>query len=183
MDSGNDKKREALYVVQILQDLGRLNAIQITFQNCMFCIWVLYKLSISIFMFRQLFVISMLIKDQFWCLQTFLELRGHYFVLIASFDNIVVSIYDGLVVPGGREPQYLALNEYFLKLVKQFSDSNKPIASICLVQLILTGAGVLKEKTCTTYPIVKHFIIVAGGVWKYLELISTCFVDRNLLFP
>ena len=74
MDSGNDKKREALYAVQILKDLGRLNAIWITFQNYMFCLWVLYKLSISIFMFRQLFVISMLIKDQFWCLQNYLEL-------------------------------------------------------------------------------------------------------------
>ena len=29
MDSGNDKKREALYAVQILKDLGRLNAIWI----------------------------------------------------------------------------------------------------------------------------------------------------------
>ena len=58
MDSGNDKKREALYAVQILKDLGRLNAIWITFQNYMFCLWVLHKLSISIFMFRQLFVIS-----------------------------------------------------------------------------------------------------------------------------
>ena len=67
MDSVNDKKREALYAFQILKDLGRWNSIWITFQNYMFCLWVLYKLSIIIFMFRQLFVISMLIKDQFWC--------------------------------------------------------------------------------------------------------------------
>ena len=75
----------------------------------------------------------MLITDQFWCLQTYSELRGHYFVLTASFDDIDGTIYDGLVVPGGRAPEYLALNESVLKLVRQFSDSNKPIASICHV--------------------------------------------------
>ena len=52
MDFGNDKKREALYAVQILRDLGRLNAIWITFQNYMFFLWVLYKLSIITFIFR-----------------------------------------------------------------------------------------------------------------------------------
>ena len=36
MDPGNDKKREALYAVQILKYLGRINAIWITFQNYMF---------------------------------------------------------------------------------------------------------------------------------------------------
>ena len=52
----------------------------------------------------------MLIKDQFWCLQNYLELQGHYFVLTSSFNDIDARIYDGLVVPGGREPEYLALN-------------------------------------------------------------------------
>merc|ERR1711915_131281 len=61
--------------------------------------------------------------------QTYSELRGHYFVLTASFDDIDASMYDGLVVPGGRAPEYLALDESVLKLVKQFSDSNKPIDS------------------------------------------------------
>jgi D-lactate dehydratase len=113
--------------------------------------------------------------------QTYSELRGHYFVLTASFDSIDASMYDGLVVPGGRAPECLAVNESVLKLVKQFSDSNKPIASICHGQLILAGAGVLKEKTCTAYPAVKPVIVAAGGVWKDPESLSACFVDGNLI--
>ena len=65
---------------------------------------------------------------------------------MTSFDDIDASIYDGLVVPGGRAPEYIALNESILKLVKLFFYSNKPIASIFLGQLILVGASVLKEK-------------------------------------
>ncbi|XP_023529079.1 protein DJ-1 homolog D-like [Cucurbita pepo subsp. pepo] len=33
---------------------------------------------------------------------------GHNFSLIATFDEIVWDKYDGLVIPGGREPEYLA---------------------------------------------------------------------------
>ena len=122
-----------------------------------------------------------LIKDQFWWLQSYSEQRGHYFVLTASFDDIDASMYDGLVVPGGRAPEYLAVNESVLKLVKQFSDSNKPIASICHGQLILAAAGVLKEKTCTAFPTVKPVIVAAGGVWKDPESMLACIVDGNLI--
>lgn len=72
-------------------------------------------------------------------------------------------MYDGLIVPGGRASEYLALNESVLKLVKRSSDSNKPIASICCGQLILAGAGILKEKTCTAFPAVKLDILLSGG--------------------
>ena len=53
------------------------------------------------------------------------------FFLTASFDDINVRIYDGLVVPVGRSPEYLPINESTLKLAKQFSNSNKPVPSIC----------------------------------------------------
>eukprot|EP01018_Ginkgo_biloba_P030878 Gb_11208 [translate_table: standard] len=112
---------------------------------------------------------------------TYSELRGHNFVLTATFDDINASNYDGLVVPGGRAPEYLALNESVLKLVKQFSDSNKPIASICHGQLILAAAGVLKEKMCTAYPAVKPVVIAAGGIWKEPDPMSACFRDGNLI--
>jgi len=76
----------------------------------------------------------------------------------------------GLIVPGGRAPEYLVLNESVLKLVKRFSDSNKPIASICRGQSILAGAGILKEKTCTAYLAVKLDVLLSGPI-------TTCFRD------
>lgn len=113
--------------------------------------------------------------------QTYSELRGHNFELTATFDDIDARMYDGLVIPGGRAPEYLALNESVLRLVKKFSDSNKPIASICHGQLILAAAGVLKEKMCTAYPAVKPAVVAAGGAWKEPEPISACFIDGNLI--
>ena len=42
--------------------------------------------------------------------QTYSEKRGHNFTLNATFDEVNPADYDGLVIPGGRAPEYLRLN-------------------------------------------------------------------------
>lgn len=76
--------------------------------------------------------------------QTYSEKPGHNFTLTANFESVDVSGYDALVVPGGRAPEYLALNENVIALVKDFMEAKKPVASICHGQQILAAAGVLK---------------------------------------
>lgn len=113
--------------------------------------------------------------------QTYSEKPGHNFTLTADFDKVKVTDYDGLVIPGGRAPEYLALNERVLEIVKEFSISNKPIASICHGQQILAAAGVLKGKKCTAYPAVKPQVVVSGAEWLDPEPITKCFTDGNLV--
>src|SRR3954447_24192714 len=48
--------------------------------------------------------------------QTYSEKPGHNFTLNASFDEIKAGAYDALVIPGGRAPEYLRLNEQVLML-------------------------------------------------------------------
>src|ERR1700685_3062920 len=62
--------------------------------------------------------------------QTYSEKRGHNFTLNASFDDIQKQDYDGLVTPGGRAPEYIRLDKRVREIVRQFSDSIKPIAAI-----------------------------------------------------
>ena len=78
--------------------------------------------------------------------QTYSEKPGHNFSLNADFDEVKVDGYDALVIPGGRAPEYLSLNEKVLDIVRWFSKTNKPIASICHGQQILAAAGVLKVR-------------------------------------
>src|SRR6476646_9278279 len=42
--------------------------------------------------------------------QTYSEKPGHNFAVNASFADIDATQYDGLVIPGGRAPEYLRLN-------------------------------------------------------------------------
>ncbi|KAF5957933.1 hypothetical protein HYC85_005158 [Camellia sinensis] len=113
--------------------------------------------------------------------QTYSESRGHNFTLNATFDEIEVSKYDGLVLPGGRAPEYLAMNDSVLDLVKKFSNFRKPIASICHGQLILAAAGSVKGRKCTAYPSVKPVLIAAGAHWVEPETFLACNVDGNII--
>ncbi|CAM6088312.1 unnamed protein product [Calypogeia fissa] len=113
--------------------------------------------------------------------QTYSEKPGHNFVLTAAFDQIKVEEYDALVIPGGRAPEYLALEDSVLSLVHHFVDADKPIASICHGQQILAAAGVLKGKKCTAYPAVKPQVVLAGAQWLEPEPITKCFTDGNLV--
>jgi protease I len=57
--------------------------------------------------------------------------------------------YDALVVPGGRAPGYLRLDERVLEIVRHFASADKPIAALCHGPQILAAAGVLEGKSCS----------------------------------
>jgi protease I len=114
--------------------------------------------------------------------QTYSEKPGHNFAINADFDEVKAENYDGLVVPGGRAPEYIRLNEQVLEIVRSFSRDNKPIASICHGQQVLVAAGVLEGKRCTAYPAVKPDIVKAGAQWEEVnETFSNAYVDGNLV--
>jgi protease I len=97
--------------------------------------------------------------------QTYSEKRGHNFAVTADFDAVDPAHYDALVIPGGRAPEYLRLNERLLDLVRHFARQRKPIASICHGQQILAAAGVVEGKRCTAYPAVKPELVRGGAHW------------------
>jgi protease I len=71
--------------------------------------------------------------------------------------------YDALVIPGGRAPEYLRLNERVLKMVRQFADSKKPIAALCHGPQVLAAAGVIRGRRLSSYPAVGPEVTAAGG--------------------
>ena len=114
--------------------------------------------------------------------QTYSEKRGHNFALNAAFDNIKAKDYDALVIPGGRAPEYLRLNDKVLEIVRHFAEAKKPIASICHGLQVLAAADVLKGKRCTAYPAVKPEVIKAGAKWGEVnDTYSNAYVDGNLV--
>lgn len=114
--------------------------------------------------------------------QTYSEKPGHNFAINADFNAVSVDDYDALVIPGGRAPEYIRLNERVLAIVREFAQAEKPIAAICHGQQVLVAAGVLAGRTCTAYPAVKPDIVQAGGVWSEVnETASNAVVDGNLV--
>ena len=112
--------------------------------------------------------------------QTYSEKPGHNFTLNATFAGVNPEDYDALVIPGGRAPEYLRLNEGVLKMVRHFANSGKPIAAVCHGLQILAAAGVLKGRACSGYPAVGPEIRACGG--EYVDLaMDKAHVDGNLV--
>ncbi len=111
--------------------------------------------------------------------QTYSEKPGHNFALNATFEEVKAEAYDALVIPGGRAPEYIRLNENVLEIVRHFAREKKPIASICHGAQVLAAAGVLEGKTCSAYPAVGPDVVKAGG--KFVDIpVNKAHVDGNL---
>lgn len=114
--------------------------------------------------------------------QTYSEKPGHNFTLTATFNDVKAEEYDALVIPGGRAPEYIRLNDKVLDMVKHFASADKPIASICHGQQVLAAAGVVAGKTCIAYPAVKPDLVGAGASWGEInDTFSNAVVDGNLV--
>jgi protease I len=112
--------------------------------------------------------------------QTYTEKPGHNFALNYSFDDVKVGDYDGLVIAGGRAPEYLRLNEKVIEMVKHFFTTNKPVAAICHGIQILTAADVVRGRKLTAYPAVGPEVTMAGGLFQSIP-VDEAFVDGNLV--
>jgi protease I len=112
--------------------------------------------------------------------QTYSEKPGHRFAVNANFKDVDPSDYDALVLPGGRAPEYLRLNDNVISMVRHFMDEDKPVAAICHGLQILSAAGGIEGRKLTAYPACGPEMEVAGA--DYVEVEPTEVVtDGNLV--
>ena len=103
--------------------------------------------------------------------QTYSEKRGHNFAINYDFNAVNTQDYVGLVIPGGRAPEYLRMNQHVIDIVREFDAVQKPIASVCHGAQLLAAADVLKGRTCSAYPACAVEVKLAGG--KYADIAVT----------
>lgn len=112
--------------------------------------------------------------------QTYSEKPGHNFNLNYSFEEVDVSDYDALVLPGGRAPEYLRRADGVVEMVKHFADTKKPIAAVCHGLQILSAADVIEGRTLTAYPACGPEMEAAGANFEDVE-VTEVVVDENLV--
>jgi protease I len=112
--------------------------------------------------------------------QTYSEKRGHDFALNADFASLEAGAYDALVIPGGRAPEYLRLDEALIRLVRAFMQADKPVAAICHGAQILAAARVIEGRLVSAYPACRPEVELAGG--RYAEIaIDAAVTDGKLV--
>lgn len=112
--------------------------------------------------------------------QTYSEKRGHNFAINYDFNAVNPEDYVGLVIPGGRAPEYLRMNARVVEIVQAFDAVKKPIAAVCHGAQLLAAANVLQGKTCSAYPACAAEVKLAGGTYADIA-VTDAVTDGHLV--
>ncbi|ETD30079.1 type 1 glutamine amidotransferase domain-containing protein [Williamsia sp. D3] len=93
-----------------------------------------------------------------------------------AVDKVVAEVpsadFDALVLPGGvANPDNLRMNDEAVKFISGFFTEGKPVAAICHAPWTLIEAGVLSDRTLTSWPSLRTDITNAGGQWTDEEVV------------
>ncbi|HLR08788.1 MAG TPA: DJ-1/PfpI family protein [Bacillota bacterium] len=98
--------------------------------------------------------------------ETYSEKEGYMIEADAAFADVNPEEYDGLIIPGGRSPEHIRLNEHVPKIVSHFFEANKPVAAVCHASLVLTTVREhIKGREMTGYIACKPEIEAAGATY------------------
>jgi protease I len=92
-----------------------------------------------------------------------------------------VDDYGGLVLPGGvANADRIRTDAAAVAFARAFVDAGKPVAVICHGPWLLVEAGVVKNRTLTSWPSLKTDICNAGGHWVDRE-VKVCEGKENTI--
>jgi protease I len=95
-----------------------------------------------------------------------------------GYDQLSVSDFDGVIVPGGFAPDRIRRHTKANLFVKQMDDAGKLVAAICHGPWVLCSAhGLLRGRRATSFHSIKDDVVNAGALWEDAEVV----VDRNLI--
>jgi len=74
--------------------------------------------------------------------------------------------YDALVLPGGYSPDKLRADERFVRFVREFDATRKPLAAVCHGPQLLITAGLVKGRTLTAWTTIQEDLRQIGAKVK-----------------
>ncbi|MDH5159334.1 DJ-1/PfpI family protein [Heyndrickxia oleronia] len=109
---------------------------------------------------------------------TYTEKAGYLIEAGSAFEEVQPENYDGLIIPGGRAPEYIRLNDNIPRIVSHFFIENKPIAAVCHASLVLTTVrDHIKGREMTAYIACKPEVEAVGSTY----ISEPLHVDGNLV--
>ncbi len=95
------------------------------------------------------------------------ERPAYHMAAMIAFRDVVADQYVGLVLPGGRAPEYLRYDDDLMRITQHFFREEKPVASICHGIEIIAAADVIRGREVTTIPKCRYDAEFRGAT--YLE--------------
>ena len=93
------------------------------------------------------------------------EKPGHLLPVDLAFGDVDPEEYDGLVIPGGRAPEYIRTDPDVARIVRHFFDRGLPVGTICHGAQVPAALGLLRGRTTAAYPPLKVDVEQAGAIF------------------
>lgn len=105
------------------------------------------------------------------------ERPGYTLPADAAFRDIDADSLDGMVITGGRAPEYLRYDADLLRITKALVAAGKPVAAVCHGIEILAAADVIRGREVTTVAKCELDCTFSGGKYVNREVV----VSGNLV--
>ncbi|MHC2069858.1 DJ-1/PfpI family protein [Bremerella sp. T1] len=105
------------------------------------------------------------------------EWEGYTIDAEISFADINPEEYAGIMISGGRAPEYIRYDEDLVRVTRWFVENNKPVASVCHGVEILAYADCVRGRKMATVPKCQFDLEVCGGIFVN----EPCVVDGNIV--
>jgi protease I len=105
------------------------------------------------------------------------ESPGCHLAADIAFRDVRPEEYAGMIISGGRAPEYLRYDQDLLRIVRHLDGRGLPIGSVCHGIEIVAAAGILQGRTVTT--VAKCRFDAEGGGGEYVD--RPVVVSRNLV--
>jgi protease I len=105
------------------------------------------------------------------------ERPGYRLTADVAFRDVDPAEYAGMVISGGRAPEYLRYDPDLIRVTKAMFAANKPVASVCHGIEIVAAADVIRGREVTTVAKCKFDCEFSGGQYVDREVV----VSGNLV--
>jgi protease I len=116
-------------------------------------------------------------------LETYVERPGYRFEADIAFADVDPADYDGLVITGGRAPEYIRLNAAMKSIVRHFFEAEKPVGAICHAPQVLIAAGVIRGRHVAAFEAMEPDVTAAGGHYEDQALVEDGHLVSSRVWP
>jgi protease I len=82
-----------------------------------------------------------------------------------AFADVDPERYVGLLIPGGRAPEYIRADADVKRIVSQFFDNDLPVGHMCHGAQVPAAYGYLRGRRCSAFPPLAPDVEAAGGTF------------------
>jgi deglycase len=105
------------------------------------------------------------------------ERPGYTLAAEVAFRDVDPAEFAGLVITGGRAPEYLRYDADLIRITRAMFAAGKPVASVCHGIEIVAAADIIRGREVTTVAKCRYDCEFSGGVYVDREVV----VSGNLV--